>query len=69
MEGNSTTPKNCVLTNFLCSGFLTDTMLNFAQEWVLHSISFNHPDESCKEETHVCGLFKAYLETIVNSLV
>ena len=43
MEGNSTTPKNCVLTNFLHersvifpSGFLTNMILNFAQEWYLY---------------------------------
>ena len=46
MEGNSTTPKNCVLTkNFAWkeynfpSGFLTNTILNFAQECLLSFFS------------------------------
>ena len=41
MEGNSTTPKNCVLTEFLHERstifllvFSLKTILNFAQEWV-----------------------------------
>ena len=52
MEGNSTTPKNCVLTNFLNergtynfpSGFLTNMILNFAQEnyYFVHLVTGNY---------------------------
>ena len=41
LEGKTTTPQNCVLTNFFAwkeynfpSGFLTNMILNFAQEWL-----------------------------------
>ena len=70
MEGNSTTPKNCVLTIFLHERstifflfFLTNTILNFCQEWFLSTSRSDLKSESSEsanfiEKSDLCHFSK-----------